>query len=158
MELEFGHVGFWGEMKTAGIPREKERTRQTTTNSTNKVRRTRDSNPCTTVEVGSSHQIERTSLQSHCHVTIFFLSQQTAFLQIWQIKTTKKKWHAGLSCALLHSGTKRWPIPFFHRSTMQTDISVKTIVEIKQFASLLTWLHTFPLCWWRLDFYFSPTG
>ena len=155
MELEFGHVGFWGEMKTARISREKERTRQTTTNSTNKVRRTRDSNPChNRWSWEPSHQIERTSLQSHCHVTISTnrvpanMTNTNEKKQQQQKKQTNK-WHARLSCAYLSS---------IVRQCKRTCQWRRLLRSSNLLQSLLTWLHTFPLCWWRVVFYFSPTG
>ena len=163
MELEFGRVGFWGERKTAGMSREKEHTRQTTKNSTNKVRRTRDSNPChNRWSWEPSYQIERTSLQSHCHVTIFFLSQQTAFLQIWQIKTkTKKKKKNDMHDFPVHyCSQEQNGSPYLSSIVRQCKrTSLRRLLRSSNLLqSLLTWLYTFPLCWWRLDFYFTPTG
>ena len=37
----------------------------------------------------------------------------------------KKRWHVWLSCAWLHSGTKRQPILFYNRSTIHVAVSAK---------------------------------
>ena len=43
---------------------------------------------------------------SRCHDSKISGSQRTVVLQIWQ-KKLRKNWHIWLSCAWLHSGTKR---------------------------------------------------
>ena len=77
--------------KLQGYPEKKNRQEKQQKNSTHKVRRARNSNPCHNGWSWCSHQLQRKSFQSHCHVTNFLGgSQQTAFLQIWQTKTKKK--------------------------------------------------------------------
>ena len=54
----------------------------------------------------------------------------------------KKNWRVWLSCAWLHSGTKRGPIPFFHRSAMQMAVSIYKICHHGNVTSLFSSLST----------------
>ena len=57
-------------------------------------------------------------------------------------KTKKKNWQVWLSYAWLNSGTKRWPILFFHRWSMVMAVSVKNDCGDRNFATMVTWRHT----------------
>ena len=54
----------------------------------------------------------------------------------------KKNWRVWLSCAWLHSGTKRGPILFFHRLAMQMAVSIYKICYHGNVTSLFSSLST----------------
>ena len=94
------------------------------------------------------------SVKNNCRDRKSFGSQQTVVLQIWQ-KQTKKIWQVWLSCAWLNSGTKWWPILFFHRWSMVMAVSVKNDCGDRNFATMVMWRHTsipiFPFIWSATD-------
>ena len=94
------------------------------------------SSPLVPIQTGliSLFEGEEKSLHHVALVAKVSGSQPTMVLQLWQ-----KTWHLWLSCARLHSGTKRWLIHvlFFHCSTMQMAVSVKK--DCCDPESLLPW-------------------
>ena len=62
----------------------------------------------------------------------------------WSCKYDKKKWHVWLSCAWLHSGTRRWPIRFYHRLTANDRLCQERLMKSRNLATVVTWCHKSP--------------